>query len=136
MKESEEMDFIWRLNEYLNTLDLFTDSTVGGMTENDSISLLAMPGGNEIPFHDGTKDKELNIQINAKSKNQFNSIEALSKISKKLEDLKRDEIQSNNGTFNFDEIKVSSYVSIVAEDEQGSFIYQVSFIAKITIFGG
>src|SRR5699024_3018301 len=76
-----ELDFIWRLNDYINTLDLFAWSDVGGLDEKDSISTLPMPGGEETIYMDGVRDKHYQVQINAKSQNQFNCIESLSKIA-------------------------------------------------------
>src|SRR5699024_2894617 len=135
MTEPKELDFIWRLNDYINTLDLYTRSNVGILDVGDSISLLAMPGGNEIIFHDGTRDKDYQIQINAKSKDQLKCIDALSKISKELEGLESGSIQSNNDTFDFENIRTTSFVSIIMQDEHGYFLYQVSLSAKITIYG-
>lgn len=132
---TQELDFIWKLNDYINTLDLFAHSNVG-LLEGESISVLAMPGGNETVFHDGVRDKDYQVQINAKSKNQLNCVESLSKIAKKLELLEDGDIQSGNDTFDFQNINVTSFVSIVGQDEQGYFIYQVSISAKITIYGG
>ena len=132
----KELDFIWRLNDYVNTLDLFARSNVGLLEETESLSVMAMPGGEEIVYFDGTRDKNLNIQINAKSKNQLNCIDALSKIARTLENLKEGDIQSHNDSFEFESIRVTSFVSIVGQDEQGYFIYQVSLAAKITIHKG
>ena len=132
----KELDFIWRLNDYVNTLDLFARSNVGLLEETESLSVMAMPGGEEIVYFDGTRDKNLNIQINAKSKNQLNCIDALSKIARTLENLKEGDIQSHNDSFEFESIRVTSFVSIVGQDEQGYFIYQVSLAAKITIYKG
>ncbi len=135
MVEEKELDFIWRLNDYINTLSLFAWSDVGVLDEEDSISLMAMHGGEETVFHDGTRDKDYQVQINAKSMNQLNCVEALSKVVRKLEKLDEGAIQSKNNTFDFESIKVTSFVSIVGQDEQGYFIYQVSISAKITIYG-
>ena len=132
----KELDFIWRLNDYINTLDLFAWSNVGVLDDDDSISVMAMPGGEETIYFDGTRDKNLNVQINAKSKNQLSCIDALSKIARVLENLEENTIKSHNETFYFESIRVTSPVSIVAHDEQGFFIYALSISAKITIYKG
>lgn len=132
----KELDFIWRLNDYINTLDLFARSNVGILETEDSLSVMAMPGGEETVYFDGTRDKNLNIQINAKSENQLSCIDALSKIARVLENLEEDAIKSHNETFYFESISVTSPVSIVAQDEQGFFIYALSISAKITIHKG
>ena len=132
----KELDFIWRLNDYINTLDLFARSNVGVLEADDSLSVMAMPGGEETVYFDGTRDKNLNIQINAKSRNQLNCIDSLAKIARVLENLPENAIQSENDSFYFESISVTSPVSIVAQDEQGFFIYALSISAKITIYKG
>lgn len=132
----KELDFIWRLNDYINTLELFARSNVGTLEVDESLSVLAMPGGEETVFMDGTREKKLNVQINAKSLNQLNCIESLSLIARKLENLQEKAIKSDNDSFNFQKITVTSPLSIVAHDEQGYFIYALSISAKITIYGG
>ena len=132
----KELDFIWRLNDYINTLDLFAWSNVGLLEESESLSVMAMPGGEETIYFDGTRDKNLNIQINAKSRNQLNCIDSLAKIARVLENLPENAIESENDSFYFESISVTSPVSIVAQDEQGFFIYALSISAKITIHKG
>lgn len=134
--KEKELDFIWRLNDFVNTLDLFAPSVVGILDEGESISVMAMPGGEETVYFDGTRDKNLNIQINAKSTSQFNCIEALSHIARVLENLPEDTIKSENDSFYFNSMRVASFVSIVGQDEQGFFIYQISLVANITIQKG
>src|SRR5690625_1196164 len=132
----KELDFIWRLNDYINTLDLFAGSNVGMLDVDESLSVLAMPGGDETIYMDGTREKNLIVQINAKSLNQLNCIESLSLIARKLENLQEKEIKSDNDSFNFQKITITSPLNIVAHDEQGYFIYALSISAKITIYEG
>src|SRR5690625_378364 len=132
----KELDFIWRLNDYINTLDLFAWSDVGILDAGESLSVLAMPGGEENIYMDGTRDRHLNVQINAKSKNQLNCIESLSLIARKLENLPERAIKSDNDSFNFQKVTITSPLNIVAHDEQGYFIYALSISAKITIYEG
>ena len=134
MAEPKELDFIWRLNDFINTLDLFAWSDVGNLSETDSMSLMAMPGGSETVYMDGVRDKDYQMQIDAKSKNQLHCIESLSKVAKTLENLKN--IESHNDSFDFESINITSLLSFVAQDEQGYFIYALSISAKITIYEG
>src|SRR5690625_1585783 len=129
----KELDFIWRLNDYINTLDLFAWSNVGILEADDSLSVMAMPGGEETVYFDGTRDKHLNVQINVKSRNQLHCIDALSKVARVLENLEEDAIKSENDSFYFESIQVTYPVSIVAHDDQGYFIYVLSISAQITI---
>lgn len=134
MAEPQELDFIWRLNDYINTLNLFAWSDVGVLSESDSISLMAMPGGAETVYFDGVRDKDYQMQVNAKSKDQFNCIESLSEVARVLENLDEGDIHSHNDTFDFESINITSPLSIVAQDEQSYFIYALSISAKITIY--
>lgn len=134
MAEPKELDFIWRLNDFINTLSLFSRSDVGVLGETDSISLMAMPGGSEIVYMDGIRDKDYQMQVNAKSTNQLHCIESLSKVAKILENLTN--IESHNNSFDFESINITSLLSLVAQDEQGYFIYALSISAKITIYEG
>lgn len=129
-----ELDFIWRLNDYINRLGLFAWSDVGMLSDSDSISLMAMPGGDEVVYFDGVRDKHYQIQINAKSLNQLNCVEALSHVARVLENLQEGEIQSHNNSFDFESIEIKSLPNIVGQDEQGFFIYAISVSAKITIY--
>src|SRR5690625_5081431 len=97
---------------------------------------MAMPGGEETVYFDGTRDKHLNVQNNVKSRNQLHCIDALSKVARVLENLEEDAIKSENDSFYFESIQVTSPVSIVAHDDQGFFIYALSICAKITIYKG
>src|SRR5690625_426299 len=132
----KELDFIWRLNDYINTLDLFAWSNVGMLEVDESLSVLAMQGGAETIYMDGTRDKNLNIQVNPKSQDQLNCIESLLVIARKIENLPEHAIQSDNDSFKFQKISITSPLSIVAHDDQNYFIYALSISAKITIYEG
>lgn len=132
----KELDFIWRLNAKINSLDLFTHSDVGVLDTENSISLMAMSGGNEDVFMDGTKDKEYQMQVNAKSKNQLYCVESLSHIATELERLEPNDIVSMNGSFAFESISILSPLTLVAQDENEYFIYALSISGKITIYKG
>lgn len=134
IEEPKELDFIWRLNDFINTLGLFAWSDVGVLDTGESMSLMAMPGGDETVYFDGVRDKDYQMQVNAKSKNQLNCIEALSEVARVLENLSEGEIQSHNETFDFESIRITSLLSLVGQDEQGYFVYALSISAKITIY--
>src|SRR5690625_1379020 len=103
----KELDFLWRLNDYINTLELFAWSNVGMLEVDESVSVLAMPGGDETVYMDGSREKTLNIQVNVKSENQLNCIESLSLIARKLENLAEGEIASDNDSFNFQRVTIT-----------------------------
>lgn len=122
-----------RLNDHINSLGLFTNSRIGLLGASDSISIMAMPGGEETIFFDGIRDKNYQVQINAKSKNQNLCFDCLTVIYQNLERLEG--LESNNNSFDFQKIEIRSLPNFVGQDEQGFFIWALSISAKITIYG-
>lgn len=121
-----------KLNEHINTLNLFARSRIGLLGTDDSISVMAMPGGDETVFFDGVRDKNYQVQVNAKSKNQNNCFDALTVIYQDLERL--EELDSENGSFDFQKIETKSLPNLVGQDEQGFFIWVLNISCKITIY--
>lgn len=128
------LDFMVQLNKKINSLGLPTKSRIGLLDATESISIMAMPGGNETVYFDGIRDKDYQIQVNAKSKNQMNCFSWLTSIYQTLENLT--ELQSGNGSFDFQSISTASLPNLVGQDEQGYFIWALSISAKITIYEG
>src|SRR5690625_556200 len=113
-----------RLNSYINTMDLFARSRIGLLGTDDSISVMAMPGGEERVYFDGIRDKNYQIQVSAKSKNQNNCYSSLTDIYQELERL--DDLESNNGSFDFQHIETASLPNLIGQDDDGFFIWGVN----------
>lgn len=122
-----------RLNNHINTLDLFARSRIGLLGVGDSVSIMSMPGGEEKVYMDGARDKDYQVQVNAKSDNQNNCFDALTRIYQSLERLEI--LKSNNGSYDFQKIETKSLPNFVGQDEDGFFIWVVNISAKITIYG-
>ncbi|MEN0648915.1 minor capsid protein [Caldifermentibacillus hisashii] len=129
-----ELDFLTKLNQKINSLGLYAKSTIGLLGPDESLSIMAMPGGAETVYMDGTRDKDYQVQINAKSKDQMNCFNALTYIYQALENLS--DLPSGNGSYEFQKIETKSFPSLLEQDEQGYFIYVLSISAKITIYQG
>lgn len=129
-----ELDFMIQLNNKINSLGLYASCSIGLLDDGESISIMAMPGGDEVVYFDGIRDKNYQVQINAKSKNQLNCINALTHIYRTLENL--DDLPSENGSYEFQKITTQSLPSLLEQDEQGFFIYVMSINARITIYEG
>jgi|SRR5690625_748535 len=129
-----ELDFMTKLNQKINSLGLYARSVIGLLGDDESLSIMAMPGGTEVEYMDGVRDKDYQVQVNAKSKDQLNCFNALTTIYQTLENLT--ELESDNGSFDFQKITTQSLPSLVMQDEQGFFIYALSISAKITIYEG
>lgn len=136
-----ELDFLLKLNQYINAQKLAGSTTnaplksqIGLLLATESMSIMAMPGGAETVFWDGTRDKAYQVQINVKSKRHDVCMNALNVIAKKLENLT--ELPSSNGSYEYQQINITSNPSFVTNDEQGFFIWALSISATLTIFKG
>ena len=135
------LDFLLKLNQYINaqklassTLNKPLTSVIGLLLADESMSIMAMPGGAETVYMDGSRDKAYQVQINIKSKRQDVAMNALNAIAKKLENLEL--LPSGNGSYDFQQIKVTSNPSFLQQDEQGFFVWVLSISAELTISKG
>lgn len=129
-----ELDLLLQLNRYINSQKPFAKSNIGALDATDSISVMAMPGGQETVYFDGMRDKQQQVQINAKSKQQNNCINFLTTFFQKLENLT--DLPSENNSYEFNNISIVGMPSLIVVDEQGYFIYQLSISVQITINKG
>ncbi|EHC6275904.1 capsid protein [Listeria monocytogenes serotype 1/2b] len=126
------LDFLYRLKDAVNSLNLEFPLIIGQLSTSDSISLHALPGGRNIEFcYDGTKDKQLSYEFSIKTKNQEKAMNDLTVISEFLEDLT--ELSSENDSYLFDSIIISNEPFFVGRDEQGFFFYSLNLQALINV---
>lgn len=131
---NKKLDFMSQLNQKINSMNLYAKSKIGLLGSEESLSIMQMPGGEETVYFDGSRDKDYQVQINAKSKRHDYCIDALTTIYQTLENL--EELPSKNNSYEFQKIETKSLPNIVAQDEQGFFIYALSISCKITIYKG
>ena len=129
-----ELDFLDRLKDKINSFGLYAHCTIGLLDEGESLSIMAMPGGEETVYYDGERDKDYQIQVNAKSIDQNNCFDALTKIYQILENL--EDLPSQNGSYDFQKIETRSLPNLVTQDEQGFFVWALNISASITIYQG
>ena len=136
-----ELDFLLKLNQYINgqrltgsTLNKPLISQIGLLGVDESMSIMAMPGGAQVVYMNGDREKAYQVQINVKSKRQDICMNALNVLSKKLENLT--DLPSSNNSYEFQEIVITSFPSFLQQDEQGFFIWVLSISAELTIFKG
>lgn len=128
----KNLDFIDVLADHLDTLDLYSAIEISTLDTSNTISLLALPGGVETVFMDGSKDKDYNLQINAKHLKQDECINTLNTIADALHRLQS--LYSKNRSFEYDRFSAVGMPSFVSQDEQGFWIWQLTATAQITIF--
>ncbi|WP_152657610.1 minor capsid protein [Oceanobacillus sp. CFH 90083] len=129
-----KIDFMQQLNRKINSMGLFSRSVIGTWNEEDAISITAIPDSEETVYFDGTRDKNYTIQVTARSQNQQECLDSLTRIYQELEGL--DALPSENNSYTFQSIRTSSFPALVLYDEQGFFIFELSITAKITIYKG
>lgn len=127
-----ELDFISRLRDYTNTLDLPYLCKLGYLEANESLVVYPLPGGRTImEFYNGVKDKQLLFEFAVKSKSNLKAYNALNQIGRALESITR--IDSLNGSYEMDKgINVGSEANLVSQDEQGYFIYVLTIQVELT----
>lgn len=99
----------------------------------ESLAIYSLPGGSVIKsYMDETKEKQLNYEIQGKSKDRdriFNIISVISEILENIEDVK-----SANDYYDFQEIKVSSEPYFNDSETDGFLYFRVTFQANLTIY--
>lgn len=134
MSDVMKLDLLEQLNKKINSLDLYARSRIGLLGTDESISIMAMPGGDETVYMDGARDKDYQVQVNAKSRCNDHCFDALTTIYQTLENL--DDLPSENGSYEFNKVQTKSLPNLVGQDEDGFFIWVLNISCKITIYQG
>ena len=130
------MDFAERLTDKINAIpSLLETCRMGYLGAEESLVIYPMPGSRTITeFMDGTKEQQLNFEIAMKSKLQSKLHNTLWLIQTELEAL--DSLESQDGSFGFEELLITNKPFINQIDEQGWFVFLLDIQAKITVFKG
>ncbi|GAA0415066.1 minor capsid protein [Virgibacillus salarius] len=128
------MDFMQRLNERINSIDqLPIESKMGYLGADESLVLYPLPGSQIVTqYMDGTTDQQLNYEIAMKSKVQSKIHQSLWAIQTELENLT--ELESQDNSFEFEELIITNKPFINNADEQGWFVFLLNVQANITVF--
>lgn len=128
------MDFMERLCERVNQIpDLLVPCKMGHLGAEESFVVFPLPGSREVQrFMDGTSEQLLNYEFAMKSKSQSKVHNTLWKVQNELENLK--ELESQDGSFEFEELIITDKPFINQADEQGWFVFLLDIQAKITVF--
>ena len=129
------MDFIERLNQSVNTIPNLPLKCVLGYLppKAEAFVLYPLAGGQVTQeFFDGTKDQELNFEFAMKSQDQQKISNALWLVQNYLEELS--ELNSSDGSFDFDSTSITNKPFINQLDEIGTYIFLVDIKAKITTY--
>ena len=128
------MDFIERLTENINSIpNLPATCRMGYLGAEESLVIYPMPGSRVVTeFMDGVTEQNLNFEIAMKSKLQSKLHNTLWMIQTELEKLNN--LESQDGSFEFEELLITNKPFINQADEQGWFVFLLDIQAKITVF--
>lgn len=127
------LDFDRMLLREIRKLSLPTGVSIGNLDISESLAVDALPGGMTIVgYYDGVADKELPYEIRIKTKDQEEGVTTLTSIAQHLESLSV--LESENGSFDFNQITVASAPFFLDKDEQGYWTYIANINAQITVY--
>lgn len=127
------MDFLDRLQDKVNSLSPPVPLMQGYLGIDESFVVYPLPGGRTVTeYMDGTKDRVLNYEFAMKSKRQSVISPTLWMVQNALDELA--ELESEDGSFSFDELIITNTPFINQIDEQGWFVFLLDVQAKITVF--
>lgn len=128
------MDFMECLRDAINGLsDNQITLYIGYLDTDESAVISPLPGSQVIrEYYDGIKEQELNFEVTIKTIDQQKANTSLWAIQSFLENLT--ELKSNNDSFEFEKLTMSSKPFLTTMDEQSFFVYALEFSATITTY--
>ena len=128
------MDFTERLTERVNQIpNLPTLCRMGYLGAEESLVVFPLPGSRVVTrFMDGTSEQQLNYEFAMKSKSQSKIHATLWMVQNELEGLQ--ELKSQDGSFEFEDLVITDKPFINQADEQGWFVFLLDVKANITVF--
>ena len=130
---ADTLDFKSCLIESIRTLNLKYFLFQNINDDSNSLAIVTLPGGTVTrAYMDGVKDKALPYEIRGKTKDPEEVENELTRIAKYLGDLEH--LKSNNGSFEFMDIRVSDEPFFEGADDEAYFHFSIGFTANITVF--
>ncbi|MCF3942210.1 minor capsid protein [Oceanobacillus alkalisoli] len=128
------MDFIERLAERVNQIpNLPIRVEPGYLGAGESFVFYPLPGSRITQaFMDGTSDQQLNFEFAMRSTIQGKINQTLWVVQNELEQL--EELESQDGSFEFQNIVITNKPFINQADDQGFFTFLLDIQANITVF--
>lgn len=127
------MDFMEMLSDRINEMPrLPIECKMGYLDTGESLVIYPLPGSKVVMgYMDGTSDQQLNYEIAMKSKSHKKINDTLWVVQNELERLK--ELESQDDSFKFDELIITSKPFINQIDDQGWFVFLLNVQANITV---
>lgn len=122
-----------RLTERVNQIPGIPTLERGYLKAGDSFVIYPLPGSQIVnEYMDGTTEQQLNYEIAMKSKVQGVIHSTLWVVANALEEL--NELESQDGSFEFQNIVITNKPFINNADDQGFFTFLLNIQANITVF--
>lgn len=126
------MDFIDRLKDSVNTLNLPIKARTGYLSDKETLVIYPLAGSSVTQkYMDGVKDVNLNYEIAMKSKDGQRINDTLWIIQNYLEQL--EDVTSTDGSFEFTELKITNKPFINYTDDSGWFVFLLDITASVTV---
>lgn len=127
------MDFLDRIINYIETnIELDNTIRIGKLSQEPSaISIRPTPGSVPSRYVDDNKIREYNFQVLLKDTNQFKVIQKIEEVTSLLDGLKRNDIVSNNNSFDLVSCKTYVPPNYVEETDREEYIYTAMFVAEL-----
>lgn len=128
------MDFLEQLTKRINVIPgLPVNLRMGYLDIDESFAIYPIPGGRVVnQFYDGTTDQQLNYELTMKSKSQQKVHDTLWSVQNELEVLSQ--LESEDGSFEFNDLAITNKPFVDQLDEQGWFVFSLNIQANITIY--
>jgi len=128
------VDFMQRLRDRVNQIpNLPIQCQMGYLGARESFVVYPLPGSRVTSeYMDGTSDQQLNFEFAMKSQEQSRIHPTLWAVQNELEALT--ELQSNDGSFEFENLIITNKPFINQLDDQGWFVFLLDVQANITVF--
>ena len=126
-------DFTYQLVDFLKSLNLSIPVKIGFFEEQDTLALAPMQGGSVIQnYYNGIETQRLPYEIGIKVfENQQLALDTLTLIADEL--TKVSNIPSQNESYEFLNIQISSKPFLRDQDVEGFFFYRLEFVVELNV---
>lgn len=133
IEQNDLNDFIYQLVDFLKSLKLSMPVKIGLFEEEDTIALAPMQGGLVTQnYYNGIQNQRLPYEIGIKVfENQQLAIDTLTLIAEEL--TKVSNIPSQNESYEFLNIQISSKPFFRGQDVDGFFFYRLEIEADLNV---
>lgn len=127
------IDFLERLVELLNDQGYYSIVTSPILKDGNSIAVMTMPTSEYQLYMDSSYRQGYAFQVSTKHQDQLTGYNTLLSITNLLQYI--DDIPSNNNSYEFEGVRITTSPNVVAQDEK-YYYHAAQFSADLYIKGG